>query len=161
VNAAPDERRNAFAERRCGWPASSTRGSTPAWRPRPWSFPGVAGAPPASPEPFDLDALADFAPASLGYARRQERLREPTASPSPRTRTCRTPAHMPPPLRYINVQVDPDHAAAGPGRGYSAARHDQVAMGSFLMGQVGHHYSALSTAITWPSSPWSGPRAWS
>src|SRR6185436_16748447 len=56
--------------------------------------------------------------------------------------------HFPPPLDAINVQAIQSMTLWGVVAGYSSARFDQVAMGGFLMGQLVHHYSALSSAVT-------------
>jgi ubiquinone biosynthesis protein Coq4 len=55
---------------------------------------------------------------------------------------------MPSPLNYINVQVIQSMSLWGLVAGYSPHALDRVAMGAFLMGQVGHHYSALASAVT-------------
>jgi ubiquinone biosynthesis protein Coq4 len=108
----------------------------------------AAAAAKAIPGPYDLDALASCPPASLGYALRQEALR-PGGAAAPFGRNI-TPLlrHMPAPLNHINIEVLQSLTLWRVVAGYSPARTDQVAFGAFLMGQVSHHYSALSTAVT-------------
>lgn len=113
-------------------------------------FPGVAEAAAGDiADPLDVEWLSQFPPASLGYAVSQEILRpgSPAADPYwigavPYLR------HMPSPLNHINVtviQLMPLWALVG---GYTMRALDRVALGGFLMGQVGHHYSALASAVT-------------
>jgi len=113
-------------------------------------LPGVAdaagGEPPAA---FDAEWLSQFSPASLGFALSQELLRAGSpafdpywASVLPYLR------HMPAPLNYINVQVIQSMPLWSLVAGYSFQGLDRVAFGGFLMGQVGHHYSALASAVT-------------
>lgn len=113
-------------------------------------FPGVAeAAAGAIPEPYDVERLSQFSPASLGYALSQEILRPGNPASDPYwTSVVPYLRHMPPPLNYINVQVIQSMALWGLVAGYTAHRLDRVAFGAFLMGQVGHHYSALASAVT-------------
>lgn len=113
-------------------------------------FPGVAEAAAGPlPEAYDLDLLSRFSPASLGYALRQEMLNPDGFAPNaywvsvlPYLR------HMPSPLNHINIQVIQSMALWALVAGYTTRALDRVALGGFLMGQVGHHYSALASAVT-------------
>lgn len=112
-------------------------------------YPGVAkAAAGAIPEPYDLEAFAKSSPASLGYALREATLRAGGLAEPVGRNVVPLLRHMPPPLNYINIQVLQSLTLFGLVAGYSPAPLDRVAMGGFLMGQVAHHYSALSTAIT-------------
>ena len=149
VNLPPDAHREAFAEQTLALageldPRINARMANAAL-----AYPGVAeAAADGIPEPFDLGALAQFSPASLGYALRQELTHAgglvepfgPNLIPLLR--------HMPRPLDYINIRVIQSLTLLGLVAGYRSARFDQVAIGAFLMGQAAHHYSALSTAVT-------------
>lgn len=113
-------------------------------------FPGVAQAAAGEmPEPYDPDELSEYAPASLGFALRQEILNPGGLSAGPYwTDALPYLRHMPAPLNYINVTVIHSMALWGLVAGYSSRGLDRVALGGFLMGQVGHHYSALASAVT-------------
>lgn len=112
-------------------------------------YPGVAeaamGKPPA---PLDVEALGKLPPASLGYAVSQE-MRRPDGLMDPYW-SAAVPylRHMPAPLAYINITVIQSMALWGLAAGYSSRTLDRVGLGGFLMGQVGHHYSALASAVT-------------
>lgn len=114
------------------------------------AFPGVAEASGRGiPEPHDVEWLSQFSPATLGYALSQELLRAGSpafdpywASVMPYLR------HMPGPLNYINVQAIQSMPLWALVAGYTARGLDRIAFGGFLMGQLGHHYSALATAVT-------------
>jgi ubiquinone biosynthesis protein Coq4 len=100
------------------------------------------------PGPHDLEAFAAFSPVSLGYALRQEMARAGgLVSPFGRS-IVPFLRHMPPPLDNINIQVIQSMTLWGLVGGYSAAWLDEIALGGFLMAQLGHHYSALATAVT-------------
>lgn len=113
-------------------------------------FPGVReAAAKGIADPYDVEWLAQFPPASLAYALSQEilRLGSPAADPYwiaaiPYLR------HMPPPLNHINVTVIQSLPLWALVAGYTTRALDRVALGGFLMGQVGHHYSALASAVT-------------
>ena len=113
-------------------------------------FPGVAEAAAGDiAGPYDVEWLSQFPPASLGYALSQEILRpgSPAADPYwigavPYLR------HMPSPLNHINVTVIQSMPLWALVAGYTMRALDRVALGGFLMGQVGHHYSALASAVT-------------
>lgn len=113
-------------------------------------FPGVqeAAARPI-PRPYDVELLSQYPPASLGYALSRELLRPGSPATDPYwTSVVPYLRHMPPPLNHINVQVIQSMPLWGLVAGYSLRGLDRVALGGFLMGQVGHHYSALASAIT-------------
>ncbi len=102
-----------------------------------------------APAPFDVEWLSRFPPASLGYLLSQEfqRTGSPLFDPYwssvlPYLR------HMPRPLNYINVEVIQSMPLWALVAGYTSRGLDRVAFGGFLMGQVGHHYSALACAVT-------------
>ena len=113
-------------------------------------FPGVAetAAGGTSPPP-DFEWLSQFPPASLGYALSQDIMsaRSPVSDPY-WTMVLPYLRHMPSPLNHINVHVIQSMSLWGLVAGYSTRTLDRVALGSFLMGQLGHHYSALATAVT-------------
>ncbi|WP_293677369.1 hypothetical protein [uncultured Phenylobacterium sp.] len=96
--------------------------------------------------PLDLAALTGRSPASLAYAIHQAAV---TAAHADTVFHDIRPLlrQMPPPLDYINLQVLQSRIPLGLVGGYSPVWLDQVAFGGFLMGQVGHHYSALTTAV--------------
>ncbi|WP_296599182.1 hypothetical protein [Phenylobacterium sp.] len=114
------------------------------------AFPGVAEAAPAGvAPPFDFEWLSQFPPASLGYALSQEIMSSGSPGSDPYwTAVLPYLRHMPTPLNYINVQVIQSMSLWGLVAGYAPRALDRVAMGGFLMGQVGHHYSALASAVT-------------
>ena len=117
-------------------------------------FPGVAEAAGRgiSP-PHDVEWLSRFPPASLGYALSQALLREGSPAYDPYwTGVIPYLRHMPPPLNYVNVQVIQSMALWALVAGYTSRALDRVAWGGFLMGQVGHHYSALASAVTLTSA---------
>lgn len=113
-------------------------------------LPGVAEATTGRiPGPLDIERLSQFPPASLGYALSQEILRPGSpAADAYWTSVIPYLRHMPAPLNHINVQVIQCMPLWGLVAGYSLRPLDRVAMGGFLMGQVGHHYSALASAVT-------------
>ena len=112
-------------------------------------YPGVAeAAAHGIPEPFDLSALEACGPASLGFALRHEMARTDSLTQPFGRAFVALVRHMPAPLNYINVQVIQSLPLLALVAGYSQSRLDRVALGGFLMAQVAHHYSALSTAIT-------------
>lgn len=117
-------------------------------------FPGVAEAAAGPiPEPYDVETLAEHSPASLGYALSQEILRPGSPGSDPYwTSVVPYVRHMPSPLNHINVQVIQSMALWGLVAGYTLRPLDRVAMGGFLMGHVGHHYSALVSAVTLTSA---------
>jgi ubiquinone biosynthesis protein Coq4 len=149
VGLPPDVRRQVFAERVLMLAGELDPRINARMAAAALEYPGVAEAA-ARPVPgsYDLEAFAAYPPASLGYALREESLRAggltspiaPTIIPLLR--------HMPPPLNHINIEVLQSIPLWSLVAGYSTARLDQVAFGAFLMGQVSHHYSALSTAVT-------------
>jgi len=113
-------------------------------------FPGVAEAATGeTPQPHDFEWLSQFPPASLGFALSQE-IMSPGSPASDPYWTSVLPylRHMPPPLNHINVEVIQSMSLWGLVAGYSPRALDRVAFGAFLMGQVGHHYSALASAVT-------------
>jgi len=113
-------------------------------------FPGVAEAAAGGlPEPYDVEWLSQYPPASLGYALSLEILRPGNPSTDPYwTSVLPYLRHMPPPLNYINTRVIHSMALWSLVAGYTIRPLDRVAFGGFLMGQVGHHYSALTSAVT-------------
>ena len=113
-------------------------------------FPGVAEAATAEmAQPHDFEWLSQFPPASLGYALGQEIMSPGSPSSDPYwTSVIPYLRHMPSPLNSINVQVIQSMSLWGLVAGYTPRALDRVAMGGFLMGQVGHHYSALASAVT-------------
>lgn len=117
-------------------------------------FPGVAEAAERPiPPPFDLEHLSQYPLASLGYALTQEILRPGSPAADPYwTASIPYLRHMPSPLNVINVQVIQSMPLWGLIAGYTLRPLDRVAMGGFLMGQVGHHYSALASAVTLTSA---------
>ncbi|WP_293682019.1 hypothetical protein [uncultured Phenylobacterium sp.] len=148
VDLPPDTRQRQFAGRVMGLAGELDPGINARMAPVAREFPGVVQAAAGRiPRRHDLDALANHPPASLGYAYRQAMLKggglaEPFDHVVPLLR------HMPPPLNHINVQVIQSLTLWRLVAGYSSAWMDEVAMGGFLMAQLGHHYSALSTATT-------------
>lgn len=113
-------------------------------------FPGVAEAAARGPgQPLDVEMLSEFPVASLGYALSQEMLRPGSFAPDGYwTAVVPYVRHMPPPLGFINVEVIQMMPLWGLVAGYTPRALDRVALGGFLMGQVGHHYSALTSAVT-------------
>jgi ubiquinone biosynthesis protein Coq4 len=113
-------------------------------------FPGVAeAAAGAIPESYDVETLSQYSPASLGYALSQEILRPGSPATDPYwTGIVPYLRHMPSPLNHINVQVIQCMPLWGLVCGYTLRPLDRIAMGGFLMGHVGHHYSALASAVT-------------
>jgi len=114
------------------------------------AFPGVAEAAPRGvSEPHDFEWLARFPPPSLAYALSEE-IMSPGSPASDPYWTSVVPylRHMPAPLNYINVQVIQSMSLWSLVAGYSSRALDRMALGGFLMGQVGHHYSALASAMT-------------
>jgi ubiquinone biosynthesis protein Coq4 len=113
-------------------------------------FPGVAEAASGGiAEPHDFEWLSQFPPASLGYALSQEIMSAGNPASDPYwTSVLPYLRHMPSPLNHINVQVIQSMSLWGLVAGYTPRALDRVAMGGFLMGQVGHHYSALASAVT-------------
>jgi ubiquinone biosynthesis protein Coq4 len=113
-------------------------------------FPGVAeAAGRGTSRPHDVEWLSQFSPASLGHALSQELLRPGSPAFHPYwTSVIPYLRHMPPPLNYINVEVIQSMPLWGLVAGYSSGPFDRVALGGFLMGQLGHHYSALANAVT-------------
>jgi ubiquinone biosynthesis protein Coq4 len=149
VTLPADVRRNVFAERTMALageldPRISARMAGAALE-----FPGVAEAAAGGVlGPFDLDAMGDLSPASLGYILREETRRGAgVASPFGRS-IIPLLRHMQAPLNYINIEVIQSFPLLAMVGGYGPSRLDQVGMAGFLMGQAGHHYSALSTAVT-------------
>ncbi len=111
-------------------------------------FPGVAEAAGRGiPEPYTLDGLAHCSPASLGHAVREQTLRTGGLADPFKALGPLLP-EMPPPLGYVNVQVIHSLTPLGLVAGYRSHILDQMGLGGFLMAQVGHHYSALATAVT-------------
>jgi ubiquinone biosynthesis protein Coq4 len=113
-------------------------------------FPGVAEAATGElSQPYDFEWLSQFSPASLGYALSQELISPGSPASDPYwTSVIPYLRHMPAPLNHINVQVIQSMSLWGLVAGYSLRGLDRVALGGFLMGQVGHHYSALASAVT-------------
>jgi ubiquinone biosynthesis protein Coq4 len=113
-------------------------------------FPGVAEAASGEiSEPHDFEWLSQYPPASLGYALSQEIISPGSPASDPYwTSVIPYLRHMPPPLNYINIQVIQSMSLWGLVAGYTSRGLDRVALGGFLMGQVGHHYSALASAVT-------------
>jgi ubiquinone biosynthesis protein Coq4 len=113
-------------------------------------FPGVADAAGrGSPQSHDVERLAQFSPASLGYALSQELLASGSPAFDPYwSSVLPYLRHMPPPLGYINVEVIQSMPLWALVAGYTSRGLDRVAFGGFLMGQVGHHYSPLASAVT-------------
>lgn len=113
-------------------------------------FPGVAEAAAAGiPPPHDFEWLSQFPPASLGHALSQDIMSPGNPASDPYwTSVMPYLRHMPAPLNCINVQVIQSMSLWGLVAGYSPRALDRVAMGGFLLGQVGHHYSALASAVT-------------
>lgn len=113
-------------------------------------FPGVAEAAAGGvAPPHDVEWLSQFSPASLGYALSQEILRSGSPASDPYwTAVIPYLRHMPSPLNYINVHVIQSLPLWGLVAGYTTRPLDRVALGGFLMGQVGHHYSAIASAVT-------------
>lgn len=149
VNLPADVRREVFAER--VWalageldPRINARMAAAALE-----FRGVAEAAAGGvPDAPDLDGPADLSPASLGYLLREETRRGAgVAAPFGRS-IVPLLRYMPTPLNYINIEVIRSLPLLAMVGGYGPSRLDQVGMAGFLMGQVGHHYSALSTAVT-------------
>ena len=113
------------------------------------NFPGVSETCLGEiPQRMDLADVATLSPASLGYAARQAMAVKGGLSGPIRAGMVPLLRHMPAPLGFINVQVIQTLAPMSLVAGYSTGGLDQVAVGGFLMGQVGHHYSALATAVT-------------
>lgn len=112
-------------------------------------FPGVAAiAGAAPPRPYDLEALSGLGPASVGFAFAQEARREGGLADPYWTSAVPYLRHMPAPLAYINIEVIHSMPLWGLVAGYSSRTLDRVALGGFLMAQVGHHYSAIASAVT-------------
>lgn len=113
------------------------------------TYPGVAEAEARGlPAPYDLDALAVYRPGSLGYAFRQELLRGNGVAAPFSESLLPLIRHMPPPLAAINSHVIRSWRLWALVAGHGGDSRADVAMSAFLMGQVGHHYSALAVAIT-------------
>jgi ubiquinone biosynthesis protein Coq4 len=113
-------------------------------------FPGVAeAAAKGNSQPHDVERLSRFPPAALGYSLSEELLRAGSPVFDPYWSSV-VPylRHMPPPLNYINVEVIQSMPLWALVSGYTSRGLDRVAFGGFLMGQVGHHYSALASAVT-------------
>lgn len=113
-------------------------------------FPGVAEAATGEvSQPYDFEWLSQFPPASLGFALSQEIMGPGNPAADPYwTSVIPYVRHMPPPLNYINVRSIQSLSLWALVAGYSPRTLDRVAFGGFLMGQVGHHYSALASAVT-------------
>lgn len=113
-------------------------------------FPGVAeAAAGGNAQPHDVEWLSQFSPASLGYALSEELLRAGSPAFDPYwSSVIPYLRHMPTPLNYINVEAIQSMPLWALVAGYSPRGLDRVAFGGFLMGQVGHHYSALASAVT-------------
>jgi ubiquinone biosynthesis protein Coq4 len=113
-------------------------------------FPGVAeAAAKGNSQPHDVEWLSRFPPAALGYSLSEELLRAGSPVFDPYwSSVLPYLRHMPPPLNYINVEVIQSMPLWGLVSGYTSRGLDRVAFGGFLMGQVGHHYSALASAVT-------------
>lgn len=114
------------------------------------AFPGVeAAAARGLGEAYDLERLAQHPPGSLARLVGDELLRPGSPISDPYwTSALPYLRHMPSPLNVINVHVIQHLALWSLVAGYSTRTLDRVALGGFLMGQVGHHYSALATAVT-------------
>jgi len=114
------------------------------------TFPGVAEASrKGNPPRHDVEWLSRFPPATLGFALSEELLRTGSPLYDPYwSSVLPYLRHMPPPLNYINVEVIQSMPLWALVAGYASRGLDQVAFGGFLMGQVGHHYSALSSAVS-------------
>ncbi|MBX3484596.1 hypothetical protein [Phenylobacterium sp.] len=100
------------------------------------------------PRPLDVASLSQRRPASLGFLLSQELshaggLADPFGPP-----LIALLRHMPAPLNSINIRVIQTLPLLGLVAGYGRAGLDRAALGGFLMAQVAHHYSALSTAVT-------------
>lgn len=121
-------------------------------------FPGVAALGAEMSRAHDIEGLSQFPPASLGYALAQEILRPGSSATDPYwTAVLPYLRHMPAPLNYINVHVIQSMSLWSLVAGYTTRALDRVALGGFLMGQVGHHYSALSSAVTLTAAAFKRP----
>jgi ubiquinone biosynthesis protein Coq4 len=114
------------------------------------AFPGVPEAAGQSiAPPYDVERLAQFSRATLGYALSEELVGPGSPASDPYwTSVIPYLRHMPTPLNHINVHVIQAMPLWALVAGYSLRALDRVALGAFLLGQVGHHYSALATAVT-------------
>jgi ubiquinone biosynthesis protein Coq4 len=149
VNLPHDARREVFAERTLSLAGELDPRINARMAAAALAYPGVAEvAARGIPEPHDLDAFAASPPASLGYAVRQETLRAGGLGAPFGRSIVPFLRHMPTPLDHINIQVVQSLTLWGLVGGYSSARLDQIGMAGFLMGQMGHHYSALANAVT-------------
>jgi ubiquinone biosynthesis protein Coq4 len=122
-------------------------------------FPGVAeAAAKGNSQPHDVERLSRFPPAALGYSLSEELLRAGSPVFDPYWSSV-VPylRHMPPPLNYINVEVIQSMPLWALVSGYTSRGLDRVAFGAFLMAQVGHHYSALASAVTLTSAAMKRP----
>ncbi|THD66198.1 hypothetical protein [Phenylobacterium sp.] len=117
-------------------------------------FPGVMeAAAKGNAAPHDVEWLSRFPPAALGYALSEELMRAGSPLFDPYwSSVLPYLRHMPPPLNYINVEVIQSMPLWALVAGYTSRGLDRVAFGGFLMGQVGHHYSALASAVTLTSA---------
>ncbi|MBS0334816.1 MAG: hypothetical protein JSS35_18755 [Proteobacteria bacterium] len=118
------------------------------------AFPGVAeAAANGNAAPHDVEWLSRFPPAALGYALSEELMRAGSPVFDPYwSSVLPYLRHMPSPLNYINVEVIRSMPLWALVAGYTSQGLDRVAFGGFLMGQVGHHYSALASAVTLTSA---------
>lgn len=146
--------RNAYAQQMMELAGALDPRINPRMAAASLEFPGVAEAAAAGiPEPFDVERLSQFPPASLAYALSQEILRPGSSATDPYwTSVVPYLRHMPAPLNHINVTVIQAMPLWALVAGYTTRALDRVALGGFLMGQVGHHYSALASAITLTSA---------
>ncbi|HEY3948414.1 hypothetical protein [Phenylobacterium sp.] len=122
-------------------------------------FPGVVeAAAQGNAKPYDVEWLSRFPPAALGYALSEELLRAKSPLFDPYwSSVLPYLRHMPSPLNYINVEVIQSMPLWALVAGYTSRGLDRVAYGGFLMGQVGHHYSALASAVTLTSAAMNPP----
>jgi ubiquinone biosynthesis protein Coq4 len=113
-------------------------------------FPGVAeAAKMGNSPPYEIDRLSLFSPASLGFALSEELLRAGSPVFDPYwSGVLPYLKHMPAPLNYVNVEVIQAMPLWALVAGYTSRGLDRVGFGGFLMGQLGHHYSALASAVT-------------
>lgn len=150
IAAPPSGRRAGYAQQMMELAGELDPGINARMAAAALEFPGVAEAAVGGiAEPHDVEWLSRFSPASLGFALSRQ-LVEPGSPASDPYWTSVIPylRHMPTPLNHINVHVIQSMPLWGLVAGYGLRALDRVAMGGFLMGQVGHHYSALASAVT-------------
>jgi ubiquinone biosynthesis protein Coq4 len=110
-------------------------------------FPGVRGAAAAGPaRPFDLAALANCGSGSLGWEFYMQVLARQAELQILRDEDLHLD-ELPPPLGYLNARVMRCHGLSRIVAGYGVTSLDDVGASAFQLGQFGHLYSALFTAI--------------